>query len=132
MTTEEDIQRAKDKFLPESIRDHFIQANKSADKNIKIFENLKAPDGSTIDQVAIIMMLNKLGASAWHAIKAISSEMEIGYLATAIARTEIKHIKETMNQQGMDIDRFSKYDGLLNHIDGYLKRVPREADDKDD
>lgn len=131
MKKDDRIEELKKKYFSEGLRNHFEENHKSMQKNIKIFKGLKAPNGSSVAEVSLMMMLSIMGEKIWDAIDTISNEMQISHLASSILRKKVKNLEGTLTQQGKEIDKDRDYDDVLRFLDFYVKRNS-DADKEED
>ena len=69
-----------------------------------------------------------LGQSLYGATDVLHEHNEIAYFGMFLLREEIDRIRNTLDQQGIEIDDISQYKDGLRFIDDYIKHAGREDD----
>lgn len=128
---DEEFDDLKKKTLPIELQDHFAKNREVFQNNITKFENLTKQLGSintNAENKAILAFILDLGQSLYGATDVLLEHNEIAYFGLFLLREEIDRIRNTLNQQGIDIDDISQYKDGLRFVDDYIKHASREDD----
>ena len=127
---EEEYQKLRNDLLPRSVLEHFEQARKNHENNKKAFEKIGKPVSyATEGENALLKIITTIGNQHEQALDVLFRDVELAYVSNMVLRKKVERIKNTLNQQGTDIDRFSKYDPSLDFVDNYLKHSSKEGDE---
>ena len=121
------VWKNKKRDAPASILEHFNHARGSFEKNKEIFEKIGKPVSyATEEENALLTIITTLAKKHENSLDILFKDIEFAYVSIRVLQKRLKNLENTLEQQGIEIDRFSRYKDLFNYLDDYLKHPPKE------
>lgn len=129
----ERYEKLKSEVLPKSVLEYFNQIKETFEKNKRMLDDVGKPlEFGTKEENTLLKIVSDTAKRNEHALSVLFDNIELSVVSIKILQKKIKHLENTLVQQGADIDKVTKYDDLFSFIDGYLKHTPKEGDEKED
>jgi len=118
-----DYEKVKSEVLPKSVLEHFDQAREVFEKNKKILNDIGKPVVfATEGENALLKIIVELTKRNEHSLDVLFGDIELAYVANGVLKKEIKRIRNTLNQQGKEIDKDRDYDDVNRFLDFYINK----------
>lgn len=120
---EEQYEKLKNDFLPKAILEQFNSTRKGIEKNKDIFENSESKIEQNSSESALVfkgvLHVAKIMNDSFYSI---NDHMELAYVSIKVLQNRVKHLENTLTQQGINIDKIYEHEDLFSFIEDHFKK----------